>query len=235
MKASDLRPAYEFAQSYGVKAICYGPPGTGKTPAISSAPRPILCAIEPGMLSMRGSNVPTWQADTPERIEEFFKFLAESSEAKNFDTIGIDSASEMAEVFLNEELGKKSKSGNKVNGEAAYGEMATRTYEKLNQLFFTKEKNVYLICKQALINEGTEDAPIIKKRPHFPGKVLNVKVPHLYDEILHLAEVQVPQVGKVKAFRTRESFDVMARDRSGKLGEYEPTDLSALFAKCMSN
>jgi hypothetical protein len=34
--------------------------------------------------------------------------------------------------------------------------------------------------------------------------------------------------------RCQESFDIMARDRSGKLNEIEPPDLSAIFSKCMS-
>jgi hypothetical protein len=97
-------------------------------------------------------------------------------------------------------------------------------------LFFLPQKHAYLIAKQG----ESEEAGVKRKRPFFPGQDLNVKVPHLYDEILHVAMVQIPNVGDVKAIRTQETFDIMARDRSGRLNPLEPPDLTALFAKCMA-
>jgi AAA domain len=75
MQAKDLRPAGSFAQQYGVKMIAYGPPGAGKTPLINTAPRPILLIVEPGMLSMKGSTVPSWDAaNVYVRIKRSCKF-----------------------------------------------------------------------------------------------------------------------------------------------------------------
>ena len=102
MQQSDLRPAKEFAQNFGVKALIYGPAGTGKTPLINTAPRPLLLACEPGLLSMRGSNVPTYPAYTAAKIDEFFKWFFGSTEVKNFDTIAVDSVSQMADIYLQE-------------------------------------------------------------------------------------------------------------------------------------
>ncbi len=116
MQQNDLRPANEFALKLGVKAIVYGPPGTGKTPIVNSAPRPVLMACEPGLLSMRGSKVSTWFADTGIRIDEFFKWLFNSKEANNFDTVAVDSVSQMCEIYLREAEQGKSKSGNKMHG-----------------------------------------------------------------------------------------------------------------------
>jgi len=119
MDIRSLRPAKDFAINYGVKAIVYGPPGKGKTPIISSAPRPVMLACEPGMLSMRNSTVPTWPAFTADKIDEFFKWCFHSNETKNFDTICVDSVSQMAEIYL-----QKATKDNK-HGLAAYGQMAT--------------------------------------------------------------------------------------------------------------
>lgn len=107
MQMSQLKPASELAQRFGVKALVYGGPGMGKTPIIKTAPRPVLCVVEPGMLSMRDAvNIPAWDAYTPERIDEFFKWLFTSAEAKNFDTVGIDSISQLAEIILTQELNR---------------------------------------------------------------------------------------------------------------------------------
>lgn len=203
----------------------YGGPGSGKTPLFNTAPRPVLCAVEPGLLSMRNSNIPTWEAYTRPKIDEFCKWLFESSEARNFDSVGFDSISQVAEIILTDELDPKK---NK-DGRAAYGKMSIAVMSIVNALYYLPQKHIYLIAKQG-IEEGTG-----KKKPYFPGQDLNVKVPHMYDEILHLGLNTVPgQMNPVRSIRTMENFEITARDRSGMLAELEPPDLSALFAKAMS-
>ncbi|CAB4123294.1 AAA domain containing protein [uncultured Caudovirales phage] len=225
MQASQLKPASQLAQRFGVKALAYGGPGTGKTPMVNTAPRPVLCVVEPGMLSMRTSNVPAWEAYDVPRINEFFKWLFTSNEARNYDTVGIDSISQLAEIILTDEL-KKNKDGRK-----AYGEMSRAVMEIVNALYYLPQKHVYLIGKQSTVDEGG----IMRKKPYFPGQDLNVKIPHMYDEILHIGMNQIAGMPKPTiAIRTAESFDTMARDRSGRLAELEPPDLSALFAKAMT-
>jgi hypothetical protein len=230
MQLSDFRQAREFARRYGAKAIVYGKPGTGKTPIANTAPRPLLLVCEPGMLSMRNSTIPAIDCFTPERIEEFFTWLFNSKEATNFDTIAIDSISQMAEIILDRELNGKSKASNKVDGRAAYGNMSRKMMEYLNGLFFLQNKHTYLICKA-----GTEETNAgVMNVPYFPGKDLSVKVPHLYDAILHLGLQNIPGVGQTKAFRCAASYDTVARDRSGNLAEFEQCDLAALFNKIMA-
>lgn len=226
MNAIDLKEAREFAQNYGVKAVVHGGPGTGKTPLINSAPRPVLLAAEPGLLSMRNSRVPTKLAPTWAEIKDFFDWVFKSNEAKQFDTVGIDSASQICEIHLRDNPGKAA------HGLPRYGKMAEDCGDIFHKLYYLQQKHVYMICKQEL--EQT-DAGGGKLRPYFPGKDLNTKVPHLYDEILHLGVFAVPGHGQVKAFQCHSSFDSQCRDRTGNLSQFEPPDLSALFAKCMTN
>lgn len=224
MNLSDLKAAGSFADLSGLKAIVYGPPGSGKTPVFNSAPRPLLLACEPGLLSMKGSQVPTYQAHTGDAINEFFKWWWESKEPANFDVLGIDSISQMADIFLQEAL-KKHK-----HGLQAYGDMAEKTMAILRPLFFQKQKHCYLICKQTTEKENGFDV----RKPYFPGKNLPTEVPHLYDLILHLDVHGVPNMGQVQSFQTKRSHDIMARDRSGKLAEFEPPDFGYIVKKAMS-
>jgi hypothetical protein len=230
MQMSDFRPAKDFARKYGAKSLVFGRPGSGKTPVANTAPRPIMMVCEPGMLSMRNSTIPAIDCFTPERIDEFFQWLFGSKETVNFDTVVIDSTSQMAEIYLDRELAGKSKSGNKVDGKAAYGAMARKVREHLNGLFFLQQKHTYLICKQGYAEiDGVRMAV-----PSFPGQDLPVFVPHLYDVIMHLGIQAIPGHGQVKAFRCVGSYDTMARDRSGSLAEFEPCDLTAIFNKVMA-
>ena len=219
MQMIDLRPASDFAKAFGAKCIVYGPPGVGKTPVFSSAPRPVLLATEPGLLSMRASSVPTWIGDTKAKIDEFFKWFEHSSEAKNFDTLGVDSTSQMCNIALDESKSK--------HGLAQYGDMADYVMPFLKRLYFMREKHMYLIAKEELTTDG-------KRRPLYPGKFLPAEIPHLYDCILRLAKVPIPQVGEQLAFQCNGSIDVVARNRTGTLADFEPPNFTLLINKVMS-
>lgn len=224
MNERDLVPSGTLANQYGVKSLVFGPPGSAKTPTITTAPRPVLLAVEPGMLSMRGTNIPTRDAPKWAEIKDFFAWLKSSSEARNYDTVGIDSVSQICEVHIRDNPHKVS------HGLQQYGKMADDVYKELYDLFYMKQKHVYLICKQEIVklDSGT------LMRPYFPGQALPTLVPHLYDEILQLDLHSIPGVGQARAFRCWGGFGVNCRDRSGKLAEFEPPNLTALFNKCMS-
>jgi hypothetical protein len=232
-----LKPASELARRYGVKSVIYGAPGSGKTPLITTSPRPVLLVTEPGMLSMRGSSVPSWEAYDSAKINEFFDWFMKSKESASFDTLAVDSISNVAEIILAEEM-KKEKHGLK-----AYGNVSERVMKVCNDLYYMQNKHIVLIAKQTSVENGRQTMlqngeivtePVMQKRPYFPGKDLNVKVPHLFDNVLHLATASVPgQPKPVRALRTKESPEAFARDRLGNLAELEPPDLSSLFAKAM--
>lgn len=148
MQMSQLRPAYACSAQYGVKALAHGGPGSGKTPLVKTAPRPVLCATEPGLLSLRDWDGPVWEAYTPSAIDEFFDWLKRSNEPANFDTVALDSVSQMAEIYLASAI-KTNKHGLK-----AYGEMAEKVMEHVTFLYYLQQKHVYLIAKQYLSEEG---------------------------------------------------------------------------------
>jgi len=225
MDIRDLKAAGEFAQNFGCKALIYGPAGSAKTPLFNTAPRPLLLATEPGLLSMRGSKIPTYEAYTPARINEFFKWFFNSNETKNFDTLGIDSASQVADIYLLDAQ-KNNKHGLK-----AYGEMADNTMEHLRTLYYTRYKHTYVICKEEIKDLDGQSM----RRPYFPGQVLPISVPHLYDFILRLAKTNVPGVqGETLAFQCQGSYNVLSRNRTGNLNQYEPPNFTDLVNKAMN-
>lgn len=92
------------------------------------------------------------------------------------------------------------------------------------------QKHIYLIAKQQTKDEGGVNI----RKPYFPGQELNIQIPHMYDEVLQIGLNNVPgQPKPVTAIRCQPTFDVFARDRSGRLNELEPPDLTALFSKCL--
>lgn len=225
MKLSDLKPVSKLAETTGVKMLAFGAPGSGKTPLAITAPSPVILACEAGMLSLRGcDNVPAYKADTSAKIDDFLKWWFESKEAEQFETLAIDSISHMANIILEHEKAQTK------HGQAAYGAMAERVYKWAEKIFAQPHRHAYLICQQGTVDEGG----VQKRRPVLPGQDLNTRIPHLFDLIAHVGPAVVPgQPRPVIALRCQAGFDVLARDRSGKLSEYEPPNLAQLFEKML--
>ena len=220
-------PLCDRAKQFGIKCIFYSVPGMAKTPILTTAPNMIFAAIESGVKSARGSHVPSVELKDAGEIDNFFRWWHGSNEAKKFDSLGIDSASEMADKYLDRALGVGSKGGNKAHGQAAYGQMANDFLSVWVKLKMQKEKHIFMTAKQMV-----DVTPV---RPYFLGKVLPVQVPHDVDEIYHVEKTMIPgQVKEQLAFRTKGDIMTLARSRDGRLDEFEYPDLTSIVNKIMS-
>lgn len=231
MQDKDLKPAQQFAINFGLKAAVYGGPGSGKTPiCFTTAPNPVGLLCEAGALTLKNCTTPTWPAFTEPRIDEFFTWFFNSAESKKYDTIVIDSVTQMAEIILDKNLGGFSKAGNQPDGRKAYGDMARQVMKYLNQLYFMPQKHVLLICKQ-----GTWPVLGIEQlRPVMPGKDLDVRLPHLVDNIIHCGQHLASGVADRSTFQCLGDMTLMARDRTEKLAQFEPANISHVIAKACS-
>lgn len=219
----NLTTTGELAKHSGIKAIIYGAAGCGKTPLLLTAPNPLYIAVEHGQVSLQGTNVPALAAYTLPEYFAAIKWVCESSEAKQYDTIYIDSVSHFAALVLKEELSKKSASGAKVNGEAAYGEMARRVLQCLDTLYSLPDKNVIALAQ---LNDKEP-----QHKPYFDGKEINIKLRHLFDAVLHLGMHEVPEKGLKYSLQCRETPEIFARCRFNHCDDYERPNLTYLFNK----
>lgn len=227
MQTSDIRPIGELVQMLGCKAVIYGPAGSAKTPIAATAPRPLMLITEPGTLSMKNSTMPAYEAYDIKALNDFFAWFRSSKDINNYDTFCIDSVSQMCEMILTDEL------KNNRDGRKAYGELSRKTMEIMNGLYYTRQKHLYLIFKEQKFDENG----VITKRPFVPGQDLPVKIPHLFDFILRLAKTNnIPGAppGEQLAFKCVGSYDVLARNRTGNLNEYEPPHFGNLVDKAMN-
>ena len=212
-----------MSQHSGVKAIIYGAPGCGKTPLVTTAPNALYIAVEHGQVSLQGTNVPAVSAHTLPDFYAVMEWMDKSAEAKAFDTYYIDSISWFASLVLDEELNKKSKSGEKVNGQAAYGEMAKRVIKLMKKLYALPEKNVVMLAQL--------NAKHPQVRPYFQGNEIDTVLPHLFDAVLHLGTHDVPDKGVRYSLQCRETEEIFARCRFNHCADYEKPDLTYLFNK----
>ena len=98
----------------GVKMLVYGQAGAGKTTLINTLPHPIILSAEGGLLSLQDADLPYIEIRNVNDLEEAYKWVV-SDAANGFESVALDSISEIAEVILSSE-----KKNNK-DPRAAYG------------------------------------------------------------------------------------------------------------------
>ena len=88
--------------AHGVKCLVYGHAGAGKTSLIPTLPAPIVLSAEGGLLSIADAEVPFIEIGSMADLMEAYQWLTESADAKGFQSVALDSISEIAEVVLAE-------------------------------------------------------------------------------------------------------------------------------------
>lgn len=206
----------------GVKMLVYGQAGAGKTSLIPTLPRVVVLSAEGGLLSIQGADVPYIEINSMTSLMEAYSWLTESAEAKGFDSIALDSISEIAEVVLAEEL-KKQK-----DGRAAYGELNTIMAGMIRAFRDLPAKHVYFTAK---CDKSQDETGRLLYAPSMPGKSLSMQVPYFFDLVLAL-RVEKDSEGLAQRALMCDSDGIwQAKDRSGKLGQWEAPDLGAIINK----
>lgn len=208
--------------SEGIKVVVYGQAGAGKTSLIPTLPNPIIISAESGLLSIQGSNIPYIEIDSYESLMEAYKFITTSSEAEAFDSIAVDSISEIAEVVLAHE-----KRVNK-DGRAAYGEMAVQVMEIMRAFRDIKGKHIYFSAK---CEKSQDEMGRVLYAPSMPGSKLAQQIPYLVDEVFALRVERDADGNSQRALMCESDGLWQAKDRSGKLAAWEAPDLGEIIKK----
>lgn len=206
----------------GVKMICYGQSGAGKTSLIPTLPNPIAISAEGGLLSIAGADVPYIDVATLADLHEAYAFLSGSTEAAQFQSVALDSISEVAEVVLNAEL-----KANK-DGRAAYGELNTKMTEIIRAFRDLPGKHVYMSAK---LEKSQDEMGRILYNPAMPGKSLTQGLPYFFDLLMALRVERDSDGNAHRALLTDSDGLWQAKDRSGKLSQWEAPDLGEIIAK----
>jgi hypothetical protein len=218
------------AQQHGVKIINYGGPGVGKTPLCATAPDPIIISAEAGLLSLGGAqDIPTIviEQNAEADLIEAYKFIAYSDHAKRFSTVCLDSWTEIADRVLADLKTKKK------DPRQAYGEMFDKMLAMTVWFRDLPGKHVYFTSQMEW--QKDEITNLMMYLPSMPGQKLGPKLPYMFDEVLNM-DVAVDQTtgNKFSYLRCRRTPQYFARDRSGKLSEYEEPHLGKLIEKILS-
>jgi phage nucleotide-binding protein len=202
----------------GLKVLVYGQAGSGKTTLTKTLPKPVVLSAEDGLLSLKDDNIPFVEIKNIGDLHDAYSWLQDSDE---FESVVLDSISEIAEVVLAHE-----KKVNK-DGRAAYGEMDVQLSEIIRAF---RDLNMHVLMTAKLEKQQDEMGRMLYF-PSLPGNKTAQKLPYFFDEVLAL-RIEKDEEGKTQRALMCDSDGLwLAKDRSGKLEAWETPDLGEIIAK----
>lgn len=205
----------------GVKLLVYGQAGAGKTSLIPSMPNPVVLSAEGGLLSIREADVPYIEITSLESLYEAYEWVS-GPDGQQFDSVCLDSISEVAEVVLAHEL-KTNK-----DGRAAYGELNTKMASLIRAFRDLPGKHVLMTAK---LEKSQDEMGRILYSPSMPGKSLTQQLPYFFDFCFPLRVERDADGNTQRALMTDSDGLWLAKSRSHHLDQWEAPDLGAIIRK----
>ena len=188
-----------------VKCVVYGGAGVGKTRLAASAPTPLIISAESGLLSLADVKCDYVDVSSLREFDEAYRFVKSSAEAKQYETIALDSLSEIAEVLLTKILPDFK------DPRQAYQSLAQSMMPMLRKFRDLPKKHTVFTSKLIVVQD--EETGKVTEELMLPGRVLPAQVPYMVDELFKL-KTDRKGVPILQTAPDRYSF---AKDRSGAL------------------
>lgn len=205
----------------GVKLLVYGAAGAGKTSLITTLPKPIVLSAEAGLLSIQDADLPFIEINTLDDLRQAYVYITSDSGA-DYESVALDSISEIAEVVLNAEK-KVAK-----DPRQAYGAMQEQVSDLIRAFRDLPGKHVYMSAK---LEKSQDEMGRMLYAPSMPGNKVGQSLPYFFDEVLALRVEKDADGNTQRALMCDTDGLWAAKDRSGKLSSWEAPDLGAIIEK----
>jgi phage nucleotide-binding protein len=205
--------------STNINMLIYGQAGAGKTSLIPSLPAPLILSAEGGLLSIVRKDIEYIEIDSVSQVREVLDWINKSEEARHFESIAIDSITEIAHLCLSNQKEICS------DPRQAYGELQ-EIIGALIREFRDLDKHVVAICN---LDKTTDEMGRVLYGPSMPGQKLAQSIPYLFDLILAMRVEKDAEGEPQRALMSASDGLWQAKDRSGRLDAWMAPDLTAIF------
>ena len=219
--AIQLKKTGSLSADSGQKILVYGQAGAGKTSLIKTLPNPIVLSAEGGLLSIQDADLPYLEIASMDDLREAWVWLG-TDEGRGYESVALDSISEIAEVCLNAE--KKATK----DPRQAYGAMQEQMADIIRAFRDLPGRHVLMTAK---LEKSQDEMGRILYAPSMPGNKTGQSLPYFFDEVLALRVERDADGNTQRALMCDSDGLWLAKDRSGKLDAWEAPDLGAIIAK----
>ena len=204
------------------KVLIYGASGVGKTTLASTAPSPLFLSAESGLLSIAHKSPEFDEIKSTDDLKRVYHALKTGhGDYRKYQTIVIDSISEINEIVKEEILGNANKGNNKDSlSQRDWGDVLRKIIKILRE-FRDLPYNVVFIAGESY--EKDEDS-LFKILPGLNGKAAK-EIAHFLDIVAYL---EIDKSGKRNVI-TKPNNRVLSKDRSNAIKEDTTADLSTWF------
>ena len=210
-----------------IKALVYGNAGAGKTKLLGTwdNQKTLLISAESGLLSLEDQNISVLECKSYADVREAYQFVTQSDEAQQFELIGIDSLTEIADMIVGhlEQQPEYQDPKNTMKLWSEYNKRITAIVKGFRAL----EKHVIFTA----LPEDVKDGDMLVTKPFIKGNAAQRMLESYFDEVFHL---YVERADGSRRIQTQPTTTHSAKDRSGKLADPEEADLSTIFQKIQS-
>lgn len=210
----------------GVKMLVYGASGAGKTTLIKTLPSPVVLSAEGGLLSIADADIPYIEIGNMKDLKEAYKWASESKEAQQFESIALDSISEIAEVVLSAEK-KLTK-----DPRQAYGAMQDQMAEVIREFRDISGKHVYFSAK---MEKTADENGRLMYSPSMPGNKAGQSLPYFFDLVMALRVEKDAEGNSQRALMCDSDGLWQAKHRGNAIGMWELPDLGEIIRKVTGN
>ena len=214
----------DLVNDQGAKILIYGAAGAGKTTLCATAPgRKLIIDMESGLLSVRDrEDVDVIQVKEAQEILEINELLR--SGELQYDTVCLDSVSEMSEILLNFEKARHK------DPRMAYGNVQESV---TNVMRAYRDLHMHVVFVSKMEKQNVDN--VMMYEPKMVGTKLGQSITYFFDEVLALRviEDQDDDGATVKSrwLQTDVGQGYTAKDRSGKLAAFEEACLTSVINK----
>lgn len=207
------------------KILVYGPSGFGKTRLIGTAPKPIIISSEKKLISLKDFDIPVILIENFADLEEAYKFITTNEKANQFETIAIDSISDIAETILTD---FKNDPETNDHGQAAYGHLADKLGPMIKKFRDINDKHIYMIAKSKMVEDMYTNINMFA--PSLPGRVLPGNIAYEFDYVFAMRVGVTDKGVQYRYLQTQPDMQWVAKGH-GSLADMERPDLSLIFKK----
>tara|TARA_Y100000114_G_scaffold156828_1_gene185492 strand:- start:1719 stop:2435 length:717 start_codon:yes stop_codon:yes gene_type:complete len=213
-----------LVKEQGVKVLVYGAAGAGKTTLCGTAPgKKLMIDMESGLLSVKDQkDIDVIQVKEAQEIIEICEAL--KNKELVYDTVCLDSISEMSEILLNFEKARHK------DPRMAYGNVQ-ETCTNVMRAYRDLHMHVVFVSKMERVQTDHYNG----YEPKMVGSKLGQSITYFFDEVLALRVIEEQDddgtLVRNRWLQTDVGQGYTAKDRSGKLDGFEEPNLTSIITK----